>query len=363
MGIEICRALTRRGWLVDILGEAGSPAFHSRFCARRICSPPCESGEPFLCVVDAARRQTPYDAIFVCNEEVLEALMSLPDFLRWPGLLVPERSSLQTALSKFAMMRVAHNAGVAIPRSIFASSETELTAAADGLGFPLIIKGDRGESGNHVRLVEHRATLRSAYREIAALECLSSKRPLVQEYITGEAYSVGGLFYRGRALRLCAHRKLVGVPPLRGLTVSGVTERPAGLLEEACKIFAALQYSGLGHVELIRDRNKCFCFLEINPRVWGTVGVAEYAGVDLFTPYLQLVRGIIPEPDLQFREGVRFHRIGREGRMIRLRPSRIAGFLRDCFNPRVRSDFSWTDPAPHIALLATRGLHRADPPH
>jgi biotin carboxylase len=287
--------------------------------------------------------------------------MALPDYPKWPGLVVSERSSLCTALSKFAMMQVAQSAGVAIPRSFSPSDEAELTAVAADFGFPLIIKGDRGESGNHVRLVDQPGTLLSAYRAIAALEATSGNRPVVQEYVTGVAYSVGGLFHRGRALRLCAHRKVVGVPPLRGLTVSGVTERPPGLLEDACKIFAALEYSGLGHVEFIRDRGNRFRFLEINPRVWGTVGVAEYAAVDLFGAYLQLAHGTIPEPDLAFREGVRFHRIGREGKMLRVQPSRFLGFIRDCLDPYIRSDFAWSDPAPHIASLVMRGLRRVEP--
>jgi biotin carboxylase len=300
-------------------------------------------------VVSAQR----YDAIFLCNEEVLDAIMTLPEYEQWPGLVLSTRSSLLTALSKFAMMQVARDAGVAIPKSFLPHDETELPTIAKDLGFPLIIKGDRGESGNHVRLVDRPGKLFSAYREVAALEAGSGYRPLVQKYVRGTAYSVGGLFYQGQPLRVCAHRKLVGVPPLGGLTVRGVTERCPGLLEQAFEIFAALKYSGLGHVEFVRDEKGSLRFLEINPRVWGTVGIGEYAGVDFFTPYFQLAHGQIPEPDLDFCEGVRFHRIGREGKMIRRRPSRIFGFVRDCIEPSVRSDFWWSDPAPHIASLMT----------
>ena len=73
MGTEICRSLARKGCAVDVLAEASSPAFYSRFCARRFPTPPCESGEPFRNAVRDVVRDTRYDAVFVCNEEVLEA--------------------------------------------------------------------------------------------------------------------------------------------------------------------------------------------------------------------------------------------------------------------------------------------------
>jgi len=40
-----------------------------------------------------------------------------------------------------------------------------------------------------------------------------------------------------------------------------------------------------------------------------------------------------------------------EMKFIRRHPGRIWSFLRDCLDPRVRSDFAWLDPAPHFAAL------------
>ncbi len=347
MGTELCRSLARLGYEVDIMAEAGSPAFYSRGCTRRLHLPSC-SGRRFPQILREALDDG-YNAVFVCNEEILEAITGLSECEQWPGLVLSRRSSLNAALSKFAMMRIAVESGVSIPRSLFPSGEAALPEIAAHLGYPLIVKGDRGEAGNHVRIVGRAADLIGAYRQVAALEVVNGHGPMLQEFVVGTGYSVGGLFYDGQPLRLCAHRKVVGVPPLGGLTVSGVTERDSALLTEACKIFHALKYTGLGHVEFIKDDQNRYRFIEINPRVWGTIAVAEYAGVDLFTPYQQLAEGRIPEPELDFRDGVWFHRIVREGRMIAARPSRVFGFLRDCLDTRVHSDFLWSDPLPHLA--------------
>jgi carbamoylphosphate synthase large subunit len=362
MATEMCRQLARRGFSVSILGERDSPAFRSAYCARAIVSPPCDDME-FLPVLRQTLRSAPFDAVFVCNEEVLERMLALPVLGDCAGLLLPSRDTVRTALSKFAMLRVAREAGAQTPRTIAAADATDLPAAARVLGFPLIVKGDRGEAGQHVRLVTDRAGLEAAYREIKLLESRSSTHPVLQEFVRGTAYSVGGLYDRGHALRVCIHRKLVAVPPLGGLTVRGITERCAGALEEASRIAEALNYTGLAHIEFIRDSRGKFRFLEINPRVWGTIGVAEHAGVDFYTPYRDLAAGFRVASRLDFREGIRFHRVLREARMIKRRPSRVLGFIRDCLDPAVCSDFEWRDPGPHLsAFLSQFHLHQWKPP-
>lgn len=140
-------------------------------------------------------------------------------------------------------------------------------------------------------------------------------------------------------------------PPGGGVTVKGVTERPPDLLENVFKVFEALRYTGLGQVDFILDtRDGVFKFLEINPRCWGSIGLAELAGVDLYTPYLELSKGNIPEPSLHFHEGVWHHHFSRELRLILKKPSRALGFVLDCVDPRVKSDFDWKDLRPHLPL-------------
>ena len=356
MGTELCRTLTRLGYDADVFAEPQSPAFYSRCCAQRLISPETSSVD-FPAALRRALTQG-YDAVFVCNEEILEAIMTLGLQKRCAGLVLPRAPSLELALSKSAMLQIAEKAGVAIPRTFYPTTAASLLKIAVELGFPLIVKGDRGEAGARVRLVTRPSELTDAYHQVAELEASQSSAPMVQEYIVGTGYSVGGLFHEGRPLRVCAHRKVVAVPPLGGLTVSGITESDPFLLGEACKIFRALNYTGLGHVEFIRDKFNRFRFLEINPRVWGTTAIAEYAGVDLFRPYQELARGIVPEPDLHFREGVRFHRIVREGRMIAAQPSRVFGFIRDCLDRQVRTDFAWSDPLPHLISLLGRSKKR-----
>ncbi len=350
MGTEVCRTLAAQGCETDIFASAGSPAFRSRFCSGRLIAPCFDDARAYREALRAAAEARPYDAIHVCHEEALARLLPLSRLKGWRGLLIAPAASLKIALRKSAALALAERAGVAIPRTLVPAGEDDLAGIAREFGWPLVVKGDTGEAGEGVRVVERGRDLGARYREVMARERRAGSRPALQEFIRGPAYSVGGLFIDGRPLRVVAHRKLIRYPhPWGGMTVKGMTEQCPALLREAFMVFEAMRYSGLGHVEFIRDeRDGRFKFLEINPRLWGTIGVAHQAGVDLFTPYRQLVKGMAVEPDLRYRAGVTFHRILREVRLIRERPRRAAGFLKDALDPRVRSDFSWTDAGPHL---------------
>lgn len=356
LSVQLCRALARRGYEVDIFGTAGSPAFRSRCCTRALEAPPWHPKG----VASALQRivdENTYDVIYLCSEEVLAIVKDIATTPNWKALPLSDASTITTLLSKHATLRRVAEAGIRAPATIVPERESEIIPAAHHLRLPLLIKGERGDGGRHVRIVNSYSEVLSTYRTIATYEQAYNGRPALQEIIKGQAFSVGGLFCAGHALRICAHRKLLTYPSAGGLTVKGITERPAELLEAALKVFAALSYTGLGHVEFIRDeRDEHYAFIEVNPRVWGSIGIAEHAGVELYMPYQALARGLPVNSDLQYSQGVVYHRLSAEIRLIAQRPVRFIGFVKDAIDPRVRSDFEWLDPSPFLAGALRGGM-------
>ena len=352
LAMQVCRSLARRGSTVDIFGESGSPAFQSRFCSGRLVAPKWDAND---CVVEALQEiveHGAYDAIYLCNEDILEIIIPLLGSVSWRALPASAPASLRLMMSKNQVLDLAQRSGVSVPTTIVPESEDQLDVFARDLGMPLVIKGEKGESGRNVRIVHSLSDVRAAYREVCAREEHYGGRPALQHFVRGTGYSVGGLFQNGHPLRICAHRKILTYPPQGGWTVKGVTERPFKLIEGACKVFAALEYTGLGHVEFLREEpGGEFKFLELNPRVWGSIGIAGYAGVDLFSAYQRLAAGIPVAPDLSYRPGVEYHRFSGEARFILRRPQRIIGFAIDALDRKVHSDFEWSDLGPHFSRV------------
>lgn len=352
--VEVCRALARQGYAVDAFAEAGAPVLRSRRCRRRIASPPWDSGQPFLDRLQETVDAMAYDVIYICNEEILEVIAPIAGTSdRWRGLVLPEADRLRLTFSKNAVLDLIREAGVPVPRTAVPADATAAAALARAWGLPVVVKGEKGGGSYNVRICRTPDEVLAAYREIAGREAEYGGRPALQEHIPGETYLFGGLFQDGQALRICGHRKVLMYPPGQGATAKAVTDRHPDLVRSGLRAMRALRYSGLGSLDFIRDaRDGQFKFLEINPRLWASVGVAEHAGVDLYGAYRRVAQGVAVEPDLRYREGVQFHLIAKELQLILKRPRRLLGFLRDCADPRVGSDFDWTDLRPLLTVLA-----------
>jgi biotin carboxylase len=254
LGTDICRAVAAQNCRVDVFAAKSSPAFRSRFCHRRIVAPPFEDRARFYDALDRTVSSESYDAIHVCHEEILDHVRPWLERTNWRGLLAPPPQGLQIALSKNAALALAARLGVATPYTVIPDGEEHAAILAHDFALPLVVKGDTGESSENVRIVWQREQVAEKYREVAAGETRPGSRPALQEFIRGPAYTIGGLFFKGEPLRVMAYRKLVRYPyPFGGNTVRGVTERNPELLGEVFKIFSGLEYSGIGHVEFIRD--------------------------------------------------------------------------------------------------------------
>jgi hypothetical protein len=360
LAVQVCRALARRGYEITIFGIRGSIAFRSKYCTHAI-ELPAWSPESIGNWLRRMLTGETYDAVYLCNEEILAVIPSLLESGALKSLPMPQAPEIEALLSKNKTLARVKQHGIAAPITFVPANEREVEQAADELKFPLLIKGERGENSRNLRFVTNRKSLLPLYREMVRIEEPYGGRPALQEIVKGQAYSVGGLFQEGRPLRLCAHRKLLTYPRAGGVTVKGITERPRRLLEEAIKTFAAFRYTGLGHAEFIHDKAQdTFKFIEINPRVWGSIGVTEHAGVDLYSPYQQLIDGGQVSSDLRYREGVIYHRFSAEMQLIIERPLRLAGFIKDALDLRVTSDFSWSDLGPYLAAVRrTRSSERS----
>src|SRR5690348_13786165 len=86
LAMQVCRSLARRGYGVDIFGERNSPAFHSRFCRRRIVSPQWSETNHVIDALAWLVEHGEYDAIFVCNEEILERILPFAGSGSWGAL-------------------------------------------------------------------------------------------------------------------------------------------------------------------------------------------------------------------------------------------------------------------------------------
>ena len=262
---------------------------------------PRVSDPSFEDVVEHARRSAGYDAIYPTTEPLQRLLW--PRARRWPELMLPADDHERPShfADKREMSALAGRAGVSIPDQIDRVSASNIDEAIRKLGLPIVIKGAVGRGGQTTFIASSAAEARDALRRIGR----RGTEAFAQRYINGPTFLVGGVFHRGTPLRIYAGEKRIQIPRRTGPAAVLLSCRDDVLFQSATRVFAAAWLTGLASADFIRDTDGHFHFLELNPRPWGSIGAAAEAGVDLFAPLVELWRGGMPEPRLDFRAGVR----------------------------------------------------------
>jgi predicted ATP-grasp superfamily ATP-dependent carboligase len=121
---------------------------------------------------------------------------------------------------------------------------------------------------------------------------------VMQDLVPGPTYLYGGLFHQGNPLRVYAGEKLEQYPQRTGPAIRLRSADHAALFEIGARVFRELAWTGFASADFIRRPDGTFVLLEVNPRLWGSIAGAAAAGVDLFTPFAELLAGRVPAPDL-----------------------------------------------------------------
>lgn len=179
-----------------------------------------------------------------------------------------------------------------------------LSGAADGIGYPVLIKAVAGGGGKGMRLVEKPAEFMDALdaAKAEALGGFGNDHVLIEKYIQqprhievqvfGDGQNAVHLFERDCSLQR-RHQKVIEEAPAPGMT----DDVRAAMGAAAVKAAEAIGYSGAGTIEFIVDgadglRVDGFWFMEMNTRLQVEHPVTEaITGVDLVEWQLRVASG------------------------------------------------------------------------
>lgn len=204
----------------------------------------------------------------------------------------PSSEVIRRMGSKREAKRLAAEAGVPVVPGYAGddTSDERLMAAADEIGYPVMVKASAGGGGKGMRIVARASDLPDALAS-ARREALSAfgDKTLLLEKALGEPRHVeiqifgdthGAVIHLGE--RECSiqrrHQKVIEETPSTALT----SETRARMSEAAVAIGRTLGYIGAGTVEFIVDGAGDFYFLEVNTRLQVEHPVTELVtGLDL----------------------------------------------------------------------------------
>lgn len=311
--LAITRSLGHAGHEVRVgANTLDSLAGASRHCQARVCYPdPDRYGQAFVDFIGDYVAHEAVDVLLPVTD--ITTLTIDAHRARMPSgcaLPFPDLDTVKTVADKAAMMALAEQLGVDIPRTLTLGSAADPAASAQNLNFPLVIKPCKSRVATETGWIYTAVSYAHDAAELQRL--LGNLDPrvfpvLLQEKIVGPGMGVFICANRGRVLAGFAHQRLREKPPSGGVSVlrESVALDPLAF-EFSARLLEELKWDGVAMVEFKRDvRDGRPKLMEINGRFWGSLQLAIDAGVDFPRLLIDSLERLPEQPQLDYRTGVR----------------------------------------------------------
>jgi acetyl-CoA carboxylase biotin carboxylase subunit len=305
IAVRIVRAVQELGLTaVAVYSTADRVGLSVRLADEAIAIGPAPSTESYLRIerLIAAARECGADAIHPGYGFLAENAAFAREVVR-AGLtfIGPSASTMELMGNKLAARSTAERLGVPlVPGSRSLTNLVEARAAAESIGYPVMLKAAAGGGGKGMRIVKRPEELERALAltrgEAASafgddevyLEKLIERPHHVEIQILRDQHGTG--IYLGE--RDCSvqrrHQKLIEETP------SPLIDPPtrAAMGKAALELAVAASYVNAGTVEFIVDQNRKFYFLEMNTRLQVEHPVTEaVTGIDIVKEQIAIAAG------------------------------------------------------------------------
>jgi predicted ATP-grasp superfamily ATP-dependent carboligase len=358
------RALRAAGYRPWVASSSPSYASLSRRAAGRVHVPESRfdpSGFAHA-LAEAAERRSAAVLLPGTEADLLALAANRNAFAAGVSLGVPPSEAVQQALDKTALPRLTRAAGLQAPPTAFVNG----SGPAAEHSFPAVVKPARSELDENgglrhfsPRKVESPLELR---RELRALP---GGAGLVQPYLTGNLFAVGGVAWGGELVCAVHYRSARIWPTDCGMISYATTIPPDRELERGVgTLLGTLGWSGIFQLQFI-EAQEGPCLIDFNPRVFASLAIAVAAGCNLPAVWVELLLGRRPPSAAAcYRAGVRYQALSKDSRallaaLLAGRRPGPTGLGRPVTHPVL----SIADPLPTLAGLTKVGrrLYRGRP--
>ncbi len=305
IAIRILRACRELGVeTVAVYSDADRNALHVRYADEAYNIGPAPARESYLRIdkiVEIALRAKA-DAIhpgygFLAENPQFARAVTAADLV----FIGPPASAIQAMGNKVEARKLAVKVGAPVVPGVYDTmSDDAIIAAAQEIGFPVMIKAAAGGGGNGMRRVDAADGLASAlaraHSEAAA--AFGDDSVYIEKALTGVRHveiqiladTKGNVIHLGE--RECSlqrrHQKLVEEAP----SVAVDAKMRTAMGDAAVKIAKAANYVNAGTLEFLVDKDSNFYFLEMNTRLQVEHPVTELVtGVDIVKEQIRIASG------------------------------------------------------------------------
>lgn len=367
--LAVSRSLRAAGYAVSVAAH-GRPAAAqwSRSCSERFVVPdPLHESERFVRCLEEILESGDYAALIPGSDASLLAASRARDRLEQKTRIgMPAHGVIERSLDKLALAEEAVKAGLSSPGTVACSGQAEAESAAGSLGFPVVVKPMQTVFSTDQTMHQQSSLVARDERSLAGMLDRFGKPFLIQESIPGPVYSCAGVATPDRGfLAFATSRYSRTWPPEGGNVVFSETiEAPQGLREKVESLIEGIGWQGIFELELLRRQDGSFSAIDLNPRAYGSLTLADRAGAPLPVIWCEWLLDRKPAYAVA-RPGVRYRWEDADARhcIWQLRRRRFKPALAVLRPHRgvVHAYFRMLDPGPLVAriiYMIRRGLAR-----
>jgi len=356
MSLPVIRALGRCGVEVicaerDICEDRAALGFYSKYSSKNVkLSDPSANPDAFVEELEklcGECKERPV-VIPVGITTLLELCSRREEVSRFADVSLPPLSSIELANDKARLVPFAESVGVPVPETTFQKDGESVKELSERIKYPTVIKLARGEMlglspEERYAIIRTKEEFLEKYPRFAE----HGEEVLIQQYIEGDGYGVSAVFGKnGEPLEVFCHRRIREYPASGGPSSFCESVDAPVLAEHAIRLLRALSWEGVAMVEFKGNPENGFYLMEINPRLWGSSGLAPNSGCNIPYAIFRAARG---EEGERFEKFSPKYKVGHKMRFLlqdlltfpsylkkSKRPIRYAfGFLAGLMNPKI----------------------------
>lgn len=209
--------------------------------------------------------------------------------------LIPKFSHVELFNNKKLSYEYVEKLGIRTPKRVVYESPDEIAEKLKKIGIKkTVVKLLTGNSSKGVFYANNEIETENLVKELIEKFNLQANRyPQIEEKIYGKGYGCSVLYWEGEQIANSTHKRLREKIATGGTSTLRQIVKNEKIEEVTKKIFDSIEYHGLAMCEFKYDEvNDMLWFIEVNPRMWGSIPVAIDSGVEYpYLAYLCATRG------------------------------------------------------------------------
>ncbi|MDP2653354.1 MAG: ATP-grasp domain-containing protein [Candidatus Omnitrophota bacterium] len=342
--LVVMKSLARKGHQIYLLDhDEYCAGFRSKYCSMGIVNPPESDKTVYVESLLTLLRNGKFDVLIPMSDHTTEFLSEerdrIPPHVR---MLLPSKELIALARFKDKSYRFMLENNIPIPRTHFPQSAEDVERLADQLPYPCVVKKPRGSANRGNAYFTGKNGLVEYYRRLEEKD----RWPVIQQYLDGDFCGFTAVVSEGEILDCFMYTAkqeyaLNGTPPY------GESTTDKKFFELVQRLIRLLKWHGAINLDFIKTGDGTFHFLEINPRLPGSLDFIDAAGLDFPALYLDLALGRADRTfkGFSYKPGLKFRFVLPLEMIYTLRNKRhLSKLLLNFFNPSLKTDIPWGDP-------------------